>query len=358
MAKREFLQLCQSFDSKKHHIAGWYMSEKLDGMRCYWDGGITRGLKSSEVPFSNTTKDGRYVNTLLATGLWSRYGKPIQAPDWFLDQLPALPLDGELYMGIGRFQETMSTVKQLEPDNRWSAITYKVIDAPAYSVMFEDGKINVPNFKKDIKGVLPWVMKRLRGNEFVQPKDFESTYRYLCALVKRTENMEVHMQLRLPFTTGEARQHLDEYLNAVLYRGGEGIVLRNPIMPWRPERTHHSLKYKPYTDSEGTVAGYVWGRETDKGSKLLGLMGAMIINWNGVMFELSGFTDEERILAVNGTNYIAAQEVGKKNPGKIVGKGIWNPKFPIGSKVTFKYRELTDDKKPKEARFLRKYDDC
>ena len=41
---REFVQLAQVYDPKKHGIAGWFVSEKLDGMRCLWDGGITRGL--------------------------------------------------------------------------------------------------------------------------------------------------------------------------------------------------------------------------------------------------------------------------------------------------------------------------
>jgi DNA ligase-1 len=48
---------------------GWWMSEKLDGVRAYWDG----------------------------NALTSRLGNPFQVPEWFLAGLPSTPLDGELW---------------------------------------------------------------------------------------------------------------------------------------------------------------------------------------------------------------------------------------------------------------------
>ena len=63
---------------------GWLMSEKLDGMRAYWCGGA----------------------------LWSRGGKRVEAPAWFTAPLPAATeLDGELWLGRGRFQDCMSAVR-------------------------------------------------------------------------------------------------------------------------------------------------------------------------------------------------------------------------------------------------------
>jgi hypothetical protein len=72
MFRREFLQLANKFDEHKHNVNGWMMSEKLDGMRCIWDGGITRGMMAAQVPWANIEKDGRYRNAPTATGLWSR----------------------------------------------------------------------------------------------------------------------------------------------------------------------------------------------------------------------------------------------------------------------------------------------
>src|SRR5437763_15350446 len=118
---------------------------------------------------------------------------------------------------------------------------------------------------------------------------------------------------------------------------------------------------------EGEVIGYVWGEETNKGSKLLGLMGSMIVQLeSGVIFNLSGFTNAERILTVKPERWEGigiknpdsartfAAEHGKRNPGEQVPEWVQSDLFPIGSKVTFKYRELTSEGKPKEAKYWRR----
>ena len=83
---REFLQLADSLDTKKHKIGGFYVSEKLDGTRAFWDGGITRGLPTASVPWASVadpkTGDRKAKIKPVSTGLWSRYGNPIMAPDW------------------------------------------------------------------------------------------------------------------------------------------------------------------------------------------------------------------------------------------------------------------------------------
>ena len=56
MAKQDFLQLAQKYTEKKS-IGGFCYSEKLDGFRVFWDGGVTTGMHSSKVPWANTTKD-------------------------------------------------------------------------------------------------------------------------------------------------------------------------------------------------------------------------------------------------------------------------------------------------------------
>ncbi len=49
MPRRELLQLAHTYKPDKHKIAGWYISEKLDGTRCFWDGGLTSGLIESTI---------------------------------------------------------------------------------------------------------------------------------------------------------------------------------------------------------------------------------------------------------------------------------------------------------------------
>jgi DNA ligase-1 len=82
---------------------GWWVSEKYDGLRAYWDG----------------------------QKLWSRKGNLIHAPDSFLAELPRdIALDGELWIGHGKFEETMSIVRSETPDERWKQVRYMVFDAP------------------------------------------------------------------------------------------------------------------------------------------------------------------------------------------------------------------------------------
>lgn len=366
MAKREFLQLAHTYSQKKYGVAGWFLSEKLDGMRALWDGGCTRDMPASEVPFANIEKHARFVVQPLATGLWSRYGQVIHAPGWFLDALPPVILDGELYAGRGQFQHVVSTVKRHEPiDSMWAKITYSVFDAPRADEVFADGLINNTNFKKTFKDVVSKVAVLDQPLRF---SGFASRYKWLLALRQRfgfqVETWQLHVQYQLPFKTSDALLAIDKELDEIVMLGGEGVILKSPSNLWVPERCHTMLKHKAIHDAEGTVTGYTWGRETDKGSKLLGLMGALIIQQdNGRRLELSGFTDEERQMAWNpsykgswaGFNLEETiQEYGSRHPGQECTENVKNLMFPRGSRITYKYRELTDDGVAKEARYWRK----
>ena len=80
---------------------GWWMSEKLDGVRAIWDGEHFR----------------------------SRGGNIFHAPAWFKAGLPALPLDGELFVGRGKFNDAVSIVRSMTAD--WSPVRYLVFDVQA-----------------------------------------------------------------------------------------------------------------------------------------------------------------------------------------------------------------------------------
>lgn len=315
--KRLFLMKGKSYCGEKLN-RDWLVSEKLDGMRCYWDGGITRGMRTRDVPFANVEKDGRYLSEQMATGLWSFYRKPIQAPDWFLNDLPNYGIDGELWMGRGLFQQLISIVKDLKPGSGWEGVSLVGLDTPSYREVFP------PDW-------LPWVLsmaktsvrESLTGGVQFGEKNF---------VVKG--NVWYFLQ---------QKEYYSGCMEEVMAVGGEGVVYRKKNSFWVPSRSGDVLKHKGILDSEGVVVGYVWGRETSLGSKLLGLMGALIVQWKGKTFKLSGFTDEERVL------YPACLD----RPGEIV-EGSVSKAFPLGTPVTFTYRELTEDDFPKEARFLRK----
>ena len=87
------LLLAHSWDNKKD-LTGWWLSEKLDGVRAYWDG-------------------GQFL---------SRQGNRFYAPDWFTAGLPSTPLDGELWLGRKRFQRTVSVVRSQNAGEAWKEL--------------------------------------------------------------------------------------------------------------------------------------------------------------------------------------------------------------------------------------------
>ena len=90
--------------------AGWLMSEKLDGVRAYWDG-------------------KQFI---------SRLGNLYHAPDWFVAGLPDTPLDGELWLGRKAFQKTVSIVRRQDRSDHWKDMRFVVFDAPALEKGFEE----------------------------------------------------------------------------------------------------------------------------------------------------------------------------------------------------------------------------
>jgi len=82
----------------------YWVSEKLDGVRAYWDG----------------------------EQLLSRKGNVYRAPAWFVADFPGVPLDGELWMGRQRFAELSGVVRKRVPvDSEWREVCFHVFDLPA-----------------------------------------------------------------------------------------------------------------------------------------------------------------------------------------------------------------------------------
>jgi DNA ligase-1 len=78
------------------------MSEKLDGIRAYWDG----------------------------SQLYSKNGTLLAAPEEFTAELPPFPLEGELWGGRGTFEQTSSIVMRQQPHPGWQQLTFAIFDVP------------------------------------------------------------------------------------------------------------------------------------------------------------------------------------------------------------------------------------
>jgi len=341
--KSEFLMLAQTYKPGTINLKGWYMSEKLDGTRAFWDGGVTRGIPASAICYANTVKDYRLTREVIATGLWSRTGKVIHAPDYWLDGLPSFILDGELWLGRNEFQNLTSIVstKNASRDRDWKDIEYKVFDSPCPSVVFCPRDITVRDYKYKITGGYR------PGIDPIGRQCFSTVHEWLRRQDLGTAVL--HEQELLIGTQEENEKRLQRKLETLLMLNAEGIMLRNGSSYWVTQRSKNLLKFKPWRDAEGTVVGFTSGKETNKGSRLLGKIGALILDFNGKRLELSGLTDAEREFHLINEKVYAEAWPGKDMPVTFTGAY-----FDVGDIVTFKYRELSDSGIPKEARYWRK----
>lgn len=235
--------------------ADYWVSEKLDGVRGLWDGKALR----------------------------TRAGNPIAAPAWFTAGLPPEALDGELWIGRGRFDEVSAIVRRTEPvDAEWRQVRYMLFELPGGS------------------------------------GDFSARIAQMQAVVKRTGTpwVQVIEQVRVADAATLKRK-----LAEVVKTGGEGLMLHLANAPYQTGRSDVLLKLKPYLDTEAKVIGHVPGK-----GKYAGQTGALLMEMpDGKRFKLgSGLTDALRT----------------------------NPP-PIGSLVTYRYRDLTPGGLPRFASFLR-----
>ncbi|MFW9873055.1 MAG: hypothetical protein ACFFG0_08150 [Candidatus Thorarchaeota archaeon] len=339
--KPEYLMLAKTY--KDQNIGGWFCSEKLDGTRAFWDGGISKGIPAKDVPYANTIKDSRLKEQPIATGLWSRSGKVIHAPDWWCEYLPPFFVDGELWMGYGRFQSLRSEVASQDGD--WDQVQYFAFGCPNSSFL-EPRKIKIRGGEYDFE---------IKKNNYGLAKQIAATpatWGFIQELKRleifgENDIFKIVPQIEVPFRN--QKKWVQEKLERVIEKGGEGLVFRNKVMPWETCRSHFLLKHKPYFDCEVTIVGFTSGRETDKGSKHLGKIGALVTELaDGKQVLVSGLTDEEREL-----KFIDSVHA-KINPGKYLPTIKESVHFKVGQTITIKYRELSDDGIPKEASFWRK----
>lgn len=236
-------------------VSLFLVSEKLDGVRAYWDGKVLR----------------------------TRNGNTINAPGWFTEGFPDRVLDGELWIGRGEFDTLSGAVRRQTPDEtEWRKTRYLVFELPNAAGTFRE--------RNDL-------LKR----------EVESAN---VAWLKVVEQWEI-----------TDRKALDLKLAEILKLGGEGLMLHRADATYTTGRSDVLLKMKLWRDAEAKVIGHQPGK-----GKYAGMLGALRVQTaDGVEFMLgTGFNEAER-----------------KNPP------------PVGSTVTYRYRELTKRGVPRFASFYR-----
>lgn len=236
-------------------LGEYWMSEKYDGVRAVWDG----------------------------RRLVSRRGKVFAAPAWFVRGLPSESLDGELWLGRGRFEETVSVVRRQKPHEGWREVKYMVFDAPAHAGVFRERYSVLVS------------LRAAGGNEYWR--------------VVRQEAVE-------------SPAALEAALRRVLAGGGEGVMLRRVESVHRGGRSDDLLKVKPFLDDEAVVVGYRPGR-----GKYEGMTGALEVRRaDGVVFGVgSGLSD-----ALRKSPPAVGAVITYRYQG-LTGRGV--PRFPVFVRV-------------------------
>jgi DNA ligase 1 len=205
--------------------SGFLVSEKFDGVRALWDGRVLR----------------------------TRTGRVLEVPKDFLARLPNESLDGELWLGRGRFDEVSALVRRRRPAlGTWNEVQFLVFE-----------------------------MQRAGGR-------FDERAARIRQVVELAQWPQLHAVDQVVVAD---RVELAERLREVLEVGGEGLMLHRADAPNLGGRSEVLLKLKPVHDGDAQVIGYTPGQ-----GRLTGMLGALQVrNADGVVFLVgSGFTDEER----------------------------------------------------------------
>lgn len=336
MANRESLMLSHVLDMtqpRQYSLGNWYASEKLDGMRAIWLPD-TKGFPVGSLPIANLDKDVKQDAKRAATGLWTRYFKPIWAPSWWLEHLPHDQfLDGELWCGRQQFNELTSIVKRKEADDRWNTVQFRVFDCPSPDQVYADGKIHKPPILvKNFRGIWEWCKSNLAYDYQVHGRGFELTLNHLLRVIPGDNPyVKVHHQERLSWNNQKAIEGIEVLLNEVLEKGGEGLIVRHPMSTWVPKRMNTVLKVKPFTDADATITGFTMGE-----GRLAGMIGALEV---------------EGDVTVSGRSHRASFKLGTGLTDSE--RAYPSTTFAVGTVITYRYRELTPDGIPREGRFLR-----
>lgn len=201
------------------------VSEKYDGVRAVWDGRVLR----------------------------HRSGREVSAPRSFLASLPGEPVDGELWLGRGRFEALSGIVRTASPrEADWSGVRYMVFEMPGGRGSFAERA------------------ERLRE------------------LVARSGSAQL---VAAPQTRVKDRAELQSRFESVVAAGGEGLMLHLASAPFVTGRGDVLMKLKPHLDAEAVVIAHRSGT-----GKYRGLVGALEVEApDGRRFLVgSGLTDALR----------------------------------------------------------------
>lgn len=183
---------------KPINIKEYWVSEKLDGIRGYWNG----------------------------TTLKTRSGNMINTPQWFTKNWPKVHLDGELWSQRGQFEKISSCVRKKVPNQQeniscWKNIRFMIFDLPKNPGTFSQRFTTIKRLKHKTQSIYFSVVKQVRVDSI---------------------------------------KTLNQRLKNIVASGGEGLMLHHQKAYYKKGRSNALMKLKQYNDAEAVVIAYIAGK--------------------------------------------------------------------------------------------------
>ncbi len=179
-------------------ISHYFVSEKLDGVRGYWNG----------------------------HQLFTRQGNTINTPAWFTKNWPTTPLDGELWLSRDQFQALLSCVSKKRAEQNqalscWKDVRFMIFDLPSYQGPFHQRVLKMKSLSKKTQSP------------------------YLAMIPQKKYNRMADV---------------DKRLVTLIAAHGEGLMLHHENALYKAGRSASLMKLKKYQDDEAIVIGYTAGK--------------------------------------------------------------------------------------------------
>lgn len=171
-------------------VSEYWISEKYDGVRAYWDG-------------------KHFI---------SRQGNIYHAPAWFLDNFPKVALDGELWIARNQFEALISVVRKDHPiDSEWKQVRYKVFELPNGEGSFSQRLQQLDMLLNDHPSPYIQLIEQFRVDSH------KALIARLNEIVRQGgEGLMMH-RADAPYHTGRS----DDLLKVKLYQDAEATILKH-----------------------------------------------------------------------------------------------------------------------------------
>jgi DNA ligase-1 len=245
--------------------------------------------------------------------------RQVSIKDWMifekLDGVRAVYKEGKLYSRYGNeFFVPARFIKKIEDNfliDKTDILDGELISNKGFqyttSVVRDQSKKATMNFWKDITFTVFDLISYDKKEKFID--------RYMDLAMSCIVTSDKNVNYLKKLGTVQKIEDVTSFHNYIKNSGGEGLMLRNPNGLYTVGRSWDLLKVKEFMDEEATVIGYIPGEGRNENR----IGGVQCEFSNGIKFDCgTGFTDKDRA-----------------NPPK------------IGSKITVRFFELTNDGKPR-----------